>query len=49
MIYRTISLCQGKGSIGHNNRVFHTKNTTGQGKRGKILISKAVLLEYLKT
>ena len=27
MIYRTISLCQGKGSIGHNNRVFHTKNT----------------------
>ena len=28
MIYRTISLCQGKGSIGHNNRVFHTKNTS---------------------
>ena len=24
---RTISICQGKGSIGHNNRAFHTKNT----------------------
>ncbi|MGN0691416.1 MAG: plasmid recombination protein [Oscillospiraceae bacterium] len=24
---RTISVCQGKGSIGHNNRAFHTKNT----------------------
>lgn len=24
---RTISICQGKGSIGHNNRTFHTKNT----------------------
>lgn len=27
MISRTISICQGKGSIGHNNRAFHTKNT----------------------
>ena len=27
MISRTISICQGKGSIGHNNRTFHTKNT----------------------
>lgn len=27
MISRTISVCQGKGSIGHNNRTFHTKNT----------------------
>lgn len=26
MISRTISICQGKGSIGHNNRTFHTKN-----------------------
>lgn len=27
MTSRTISICQGKGSIGHNNRAFHTKNT----------------------
>lgn len=27
MTSRTISICQGKGSIGHNNRTFHTKNT----------------------
>jgi hypothetical protein len=27
LISRTISICQGKGSIGHNNRTFHTKNT----------------------
>lgn len=27
MTPRTISICQGKGSIGHNNRAFHTKNT----------------------
>lgn len=27
MISRTISICQGKGSIGHNNRTFHTKNS----------------------
>lgn len=27
MTSRNISICQGKGSIGHNNRAFHTKNT----------------------
>ena len=27
MTSRTISICQGKGSIGHNNRAFHAKNT----------------------
>lgn len=27
MTARTISICQGKGSLGHNNRAFHTKNT----------------------
>ena len=27
MTSRTISICQGKSSIGHNNRAFHTKNT----------------------
>ena len=27
MTSRTISICQGKGSLGHNNRAFHTKNT----------------------
>lgn len=27
MTARTISICQGKGSLGHNNRTFHTKNT----------------------
>lgn len=27
MTSRSISICQGKGSIGHNNRAFHTKNT----------------------
>lgn len=27
MTSRTISICQGKGNIGHNNRAFHTKNT----------------------
>ena len=27
MTSRTISICQGKGCIGHNNRAFHTKNT----------------------
>ena len=34
---RTISICQGKGSIGHNNRAFHTKNTDPSRTKNNIV------------
>lgn len=34
---RTISICQGKGSIGHNNRAFHTKNTAPARTKNNIV------------
>lgn len=37
MISRTISICQGKGSIGHNNRTFHTKNTDPERTKNNIV------------
>lgn len=37
MISRTISICQGKGSIGHNNRAFHTKNTDSARTKNNIV------------
>lgn len=37
MISRTISICQGKGSIGHNNRTFHTKNTDPSRTKNNIV------------
>lgn len=37
MTSRTISICQGKGSIGHNNRAFHTKNTDSARTKNNIV------------
>lgn len=37
MTSRTISICQGKGSIGHNNRAFHTKNTAPARTKNNIV------------
>ncbi|MGN0690438.1 MAG: plasmid recombination protein [Oscillospiraceae bacterium] len=37
MTSRTISICQGKGSIGHNNRAFHTKNTDPERTKNNIV------------
>ena len=40
MISRTISICQGKGSIGHNNRAFHTKNTDPARTKNNIVFAR---------
>lgn len=37
MTSRNISICQGKGSIGHNNRAFHTKNTAPARTKNNIV------------
>ena len=40
MTSRTISICQGKGSIGHNNRAFHTKNTDPARTKNNIVFAR---------
>jgi len=45
VICRTISICQGKGSIGHNNRVFHTKNTNPELTPNNIVFVKQPIKE----
>ena len=49
MTSRTISICQGKGSIGHNNRAFHTKNTDpARTKNNIVFVRKPIGTAYDK-
>lgn len=45
MTSRTISICQGKGSIGHNNRAFHTKNTDPARTKNNIVFVREPISE----
>lgn len=46
---RTISICQGKGSIGHNNRAFHTKNTDpARTKNNIVFVREPIGIAYDK-
>ncbi len=45
MTPRTISICQGKGSIGHNNRAFHTKNTDPARTKNNIVFVREPISE----
>ncbi len=45
MICRTISICHEKGSIGHNNRVFHTKNTNSELTSNNIVFMQQPIQE----
>ena len=42
---RTISICQGKGSIGHNNRAFHAKNTDPLRTKNNIILVREPIRE----
>lgn len=42
---RTISICQGKGSIGHNNRAFHAKNTDPSRTQNNIILVREPIRE----
>ena len=49
MTSRTISICQGKGSIGHNNRAFHTKNTdSARTKNNIVFVREPIGIAYDK-
>lgn len=49
MTSRTISICQGKGSIGHNNRAFHTKNTDpARTKNNIVFVREPIGIAYDK-
>ncbi len=49
MTSRTISICQGKGSIGHNNRAFHTKNTDpARTKNNIVFVRESIGAAYDK-